>query len=290
MPFVLTAEMLRCPECQGNSIVYQSAPSEGFRCTACRTVMERRGPVLNALPKTMSANTSVNLEHYEEMANSRTSLLDRRGRSRNHRMKFEAIADILGLSGDGPRKSVFEVGAGAGTHGAEFARLCHDYVGLDISATALYRAAREYPALAQAPLIVGDATDIPLREDLFDAVFCVATLHHLPEPLDGLREMIRVLKPGGVFCFMEPRWCYPTQVYGYLRRPEVEVGTFKIMSGRLLRALRQSGVREPKVTCCIYTPNRPAWLVPAYNVIDRVCDGLRPLHVLSVVRCTHGVK
>ncbi len=290
MAFVLTPDMLQCPDCGGNDIIAQDTPATGFRCAACGTFMERRGPVVNALPKDLSRDTSANLGHYEEMANSGNSQLDRRSRTRNHQIKYETISGILGLGGDGPRMTVLEVGAGSGAHGAESARLGHRYVGLDLSPAALYRAARTNSVLAEASLIAGDATRIPLRDNLFDTVFCVATLHHLTEPLDGLREMIRVLKPGGVFCFMEPRWCYPTQLYSYLRHPGVEVGTFKIMSGRLFRALRRCGVREARMTCCVYTPNRPAWLIPVYGVVDRVCAAVPPLHALSVVRCTHGVK
>jgi SAM-dependent methyltransferase len=290
MAFVLTPDMLLCPDCRSDRIAAQEGPPAGFKCGACGTFIERRGPVINAVPKTLSGNTTANLGHYEEMANSSDSLLDRRAKTRNHRIKFETIMGILGLGGDGPKKSVFEVGAGAGTHGAEFARIGHHYVGLDLSATALYRAARQNAALADAPLLAGDATRIPLRDNLFDTVFCVATLHHLPEPLDGLREMVRVLKPGGIFCFMEPRWCYPTQLYGYFQHPDVEVGTFKVMAGRLLRALRQCGVSELGVRCCVYTPNSPLFLIPAYDLVDRVCAAVPPLHALSVVRCMHGVK
>ncbi len=290
MAFVLTPDMLRCPDCRSDRITQEETPESGFRCAACGTFMQRHGAVISGLPKTMASNTEANLGHYEEMAHCGDSLLARRAKTRNHRIKFDTIAGITELGGDGPRKSVFEVGAGAGTHGAEFARRGHHYVGLDISAAALYRAAAENAVLVHAPLLAGDATRIPLGDNLFDVVFCVATLHHLPEPLDGLREMVRVLKPGGIFCFMEPRWYYPTQLYGYFCHPDVEVGTFKITSGRLLRALRECGVKEARVAPCVYTPNSPAVLIPLFDVIDQVCAAVSVLHPMSVVRCTHGVK
>ena len=290
MPFVLSPEILFCPNCQGCDIEFCSASGTGFQCRTCGRVMEQHGPVIDMLPPALSDKTSMNLAHYEAMASSGDSLLDRRGKSRNHRIKFTTISELLGLNGDGPRKSVMELGAGAGTHGAEFARLGHHYVGLDISPAALYGAARANPVLDDAVLIVGDATRIPLSDNLFDTVFCVATLHHLPEPVDGLREMIRVLKPGGKFCFMEPRWYYPTQLHSYFSHPDVEVSTFKIQAHRLLRSLRECHVQEAHVKCCVFTPNRPAFLHGVYRQIDRLFAAIPPLHIFSVVRCIYGTK
>ncbi len=290
MSFMLKPEMLRCPDCRSERISAAKGDMPGFSCTACGVFMEKRGPVLNALPKKLSMNTVVNLGHYEEMAKSDHSHLDNRGKTRNHRTKFDALTEFLGLGTAGERFSVFEMGTGAGTHGAEFARRGHHYVGLDISAKALYRAAAGNAPLAESLLIAGDATAIPLQDNLFDRVFCVAMLHHLPEPLDGLRELIRVLKPGGRYCLIEPRWFHPAQIRGWMRHPDVEVGTFKVMQRRIFRALAGCGVREKRVRSCVYTPNRPAWLVPAYDVVDTICGAFPPLHALSVVRCTYGVK
>lgn len=49
---------------------------------------------------------------------------------------------------------------------------------------------------------VGDAARLPLRDDSVDAVFGFGFLHHVPAWRDGLAEVARVLKHGGVY-FME---------------------------------------------------------------------------------------
>jgi len=41
------------------------------------------------------------------------------------------------------------------------------------------------------------ATSLPFPEDSFDAVCCLEALEFVPSYTDALREMIRVLKPGG---------------------------------------------------------------------------------------------
>jgi len=48
-------------------------------------------------------------------------------------------------------------------------------------------------------LRVGDATDITAEDDYYDAVFDFGIVHHVPNWRDALKEMHRVLKPGGRF-------------------------------------------------------------------------------------------
>lgn len=47
-------------------------------------------------------------------------------------------------------------------------------------------------------LCCADACDTSLPRDMFDVVYCRFLLIHLPDPADCLREMRRVLKPGGL--------------------------------------------------------------------------------------------
>lgn len=56
----------------------------------------------------------------------------------------------------------------------------------------------------------GDATKIPLPDNSFDVVTCQTVLMHLARPLDALREMLRVLRPGGLLVCVEPNnlWNY----------------------------------------------------------------------------------
>ncbi len=44
----------------------------------------------------------------------------------------------------------------------------------------------------------GEVGDMPFEDGAFDLVAAAHTLEHLPEPLVGLREMVRVLRPGGL--------------------------------------------------------------------------------------------
>lgn len=50
----------------------------------------------------------------------------------------------------------------------------------------------------------GDTTQLPFLENTFDMVTCQTVLIHLKDPRVGLREMLRVLKPGGLLLVAEP--------------------------------------------------------------------------------------
>src|SRR6185437_14227494 len=70
------------------------------------------------------------------------------------------------------------------------------------------------------PDVVGSATDIPLDDASFDTVVCTEVLEHVPDPLKALREMYRVLKPGGYLILSTPMYWPRHEVpYDYFRYP-----------------------------------------------------------------------
>jgi SAM-dependent methyltransferase len=57
--------------------------------------------------------------------------------------------------------------------------------------------------VAQSPLVTlrADAAGLPFAENSFDLVFCTQVLEYVPEPAGAVREIHRVLKPGGIALF-----------------------------------------------------------------------------------------
>ena len=48
-------------------------------------------------------------------------------------------------------------------------------------------------------LVLGDSENLPFSDNFFDVVYCNDSFHHYPAPQNVLREVNRVLKPGGTF-------------------------------------------------------------------------------------------
>lgn len=58
--------------------------------------------------------------------------------------------------------------------------------------------------------VQGEATSLPLPDNAFEVVTCQTLLMHLAHPLAALREMLRILRPGGLLICVEPNnlWNY----------------------------------------------------------------------------------
>jgi len=80
------------------------------------------------------------------------------------------------------------------------------------------------PVPTYHPDLVGDVMAMPCEDASFDAVLCLAVLEHVPRPWDAVREMRRVLKPGGtLFCyvpFLSPYHAMPGYYGDYFRYTE----------------------------------------------------------------------
>jgi SAM-dependent methyltransferase len=92
--------------------------------------------------------------------------------------------------------SVLEVGSGLGMLAQAVARLVPrgEIYGVEYSPEQLARAESPLPNLR---FVQGDAHALGFEDNRFDVVYCRYVLEHLAGPLQALREMYRVLKPGG---------------------------------------------------------------------------------------------
>ncbi len=102
------------------------------------------------------------------------------------------------------RGRVLEIGVGSGLNFPLYGKQVERVYGIDPSPR-LLAIARRRAAVSAVPveLLLGSATAIPLADNAFDTVVMTWTLCSIPDPLAALREMRRVLKPGGNLCFVE---------------------------------------------------------------------------------------
>lgn len=96
--------------------------------------------------------------------------------------------------------SVLDVGSGPGSITIDFARLVHPapVVGLDRSDDVVAQAAEAGRGTENLTFRTGNVYDLDFPDDSFDVVHAHQVLQHLTDPVEALREMRRVAKPGGI--------------------------------------------------------------------------------------------
>ena len=52
-------------------------------------------------------------------------------------------------------------------------------------------------------IVVSNANNLPFPDDYFDGVFSNSVIHHIPEPIEVMLEVKRVLKPYGLIFFRD---------------------------------------------------------------------------------------
>lgn len=90
------------------------------------------------------------------------------------------------------RGSVLDVGCGSKPYRGLFDASVREYVGLD----------RASPNAT--PDVIGDAHALPFEDHRFDVAVSFQVLEHVERPVDCLREMVRVVRPGGEVVFTVP--------------------------------------------------------------------------------------
>lgn len=93
---------------------------------------------------------------------------------------------------------VLEIGCGLGTDGAEFAKAGADYTGVDLTEAAIELAQKRFE-LYQLPGVfrTADAENLDFPDNTFDMVYSHGVLHHTPDTARAIKQVHRVLKPGG---------------------------------------------------------------------------------------------
>ncbi len=102
-------------------------------------------------------------------------------------------------------KKILDAGAGESQYKIYCEHL--DYIAQDFAmydgvgdSKGIQKEKRDYSNLD----IVSDITSIPIENDYFDAVMCIEVFEHLPNPIEALLELNRVLKPGGKLILTAP--------------------------------------------------------------------------------------
>jgi ubiquinone/menaquinone biosynthesis C-methylase UbiE len=158
-----------------------------------------------------------------------------------------SVAETLDRLDQAERRRALDVGCGTGALIERATRASPArFVGVDLSPEMLAAArARLGP---RPELVAGSAAALPFRSGAFDLAVSTSALHHWDDPLPALREMERVLRPGGMVAITDwcgDRWLERLRT-GILRRHErVHLRVYR--SAELAALLAEAGFAEVRV-------------------------------------------
>lgn len=131
-------------------------------------------------------------------------------------------------------------------------------------------------AFAQ-PDLEGDALNLPVPDASFDAALSTQVLEHVPEPALALKELARVLRPGGTLVLTCPgTWPHHEQPYDYFRYTRFGLEHLLEQAGFVVVELKPLGgiwATIGQMICLEVTrwPLRSIW-VPLVNSLAAALD------------------
>ena len=143
-----------------------------------------------------------------------------------------------------PGLRVADIGTGTGVLALELARTGFRVVAVDHSARMLdvARAKLERDPDLDVDLRLGDASSLPLGDAEVDAAFAHMVLQYLSSPEAALREMARVVRPGGSVVVID----FVSHDREWMRQ---ELGVLRLgfTAGEIESSFRSAGLEEPRI-------------------------------------------
>ena len=176
--------------------------------------------------------------------------------------------DRLGLA---PGDRLLDLGCGAGRHAFEALRrgarvVAFDYDEVELKDVAAMAAAMgqagDVPAPGGSATTRGDATRLPFPDGTFDRIIAAEVLEHIPDDGAAIRELARVLRPGGTMAVTVPAWLAERICWALsdeYHAPFVEGGHVRIYSAFDLRAKLRGAGLEPRDTRHAHGIHAPYW-------------------------------
>ena len=156
----------------------------------------------------------------------------------------------------GPADEVVEIGFGGGGLLALLLEATRGRViGVDVSAAMVKRARRRFAGEPRLALHLGSVEAIPLPDASVDAACSVNNLYFWPDPAAGMRELARVVRPGGRLAIaFEPadalrQW--PGHRFGFRLFEEDEVRALMVDAGFVAVRRAEGRGRKPDFFLCL---------------------------------------
>ena len=119
------------------------------------------------------------------------------GMEKVHGSIYKTVAEVLHLE---PEDDLVEVACGTGQFLKKYASHVHSVAGLDHSELMVKLATRKHRdriKAGTAEFVHGEASQLPWQDNKFSVATTMGSIIVFPKPLEALKEMYRVLRPGG---------------------------------------------------------------------------------------------
>lgn len=184
---------------------------------------------------------------------------------------------VFELAGDLRGKAVLDVGCGDGTYAIEAAKRGATATGID-RAPDMIAAARARGVVSDARFVEGDALALPFADESFDLLVAVTLLCFVPDAEGAVREMARVLRPGGRIVPGDlgrlSTWALKRRVNGWLGSQTWRGARFWTCDA-LRVLLRSAGLLPGTCAGCVYLPPFEVCAWPMAR-LDRRLRGAAP--------------
>jgi len=177
-----------------------------------------------------------------------------------------------------PGMAILEIGCGTGYFTRELTQRGADIVAIDVSPDLLEIAKAKYSA-PNVRYEIQNACALTYADAMFDSVVGSSILHHL-EIEEALREIYRVLKPGGTIYFTEPNMLNPQiamqkNIPWIKRRLGDSPDETAFFRWPLRRLLEQTGYRDVRIDPFDFLhPKTPVPLIDRLNALGRFIENV----------------
>lgn len=165
---------------------------------------------------------------------------------------------------------ILEIGGGIGTDHAQFAKaggIMHD---LDLASGHLRLAQRNFELRGlKGTFRHGDGENIPFADNSFDLVYSNGVIHHTPNTARVVKEIYRVLKPGGrciIMVYAENSIHYWRVLFGMLGLKNRELETASM--GEIMSRHVELSEHGSKPLVKVYTARRLRQMFSDFTDID----------------------
>ncbi|MCR4428197.1 MAG: methyltransferase domain-containing protein [Caldiserica bacterium] len=141
-------------------------------------------------------------------------------------------------------KLAADIGAGTGFITEGLIKRGLKVIAVDQSPEMLREMRKKFPNSEALDLRLGQAERLPLENETVDYVFANMFLHHVEDPPSAIKEMARILKPGGILVITD----LDRHDFNFLRIEQFD-RWMGFEREEVLKWLKEAGLKEANITC-----------------------------------------